>query len=75
LAKIRIGVIHDSGLGGGDPSRKVKWIMRRVYHVPVLSSRRLELGLFGDYGQGSGGEVVVPPTPVRVVDFFEMHQD
>jgi len=48
--------------------------MRKIYHVPVFRSQRLELGLFGDYGQGGGGEVVVPPTPVRVVDFFEIHQ-
>ena len=25
--------------------------MRKVYHRPVLRSRRFELGVFGDYGQ------------------------
>ncbi len=43
--------------------------MRKRYSTPVLISRRLEIGVFGDYGQG--GDVV--PTPVRVVDAFELH--
>ncbi len=47
--------------------------MRKIYNTPVLRSRHLELGVFGDYGQGGGDDVV--PTPVRVVDRFELHLD
>jgi hypothetical protein len=58
------------------------WTMKKIYHTPVLRSQRLELGLFGDYGQGggggegggNGGEVVVP-TPIKVVDFFELNME
>jgi hypothetical protein len=42
--------------------------MRKSYHAPVLRSQRLELGVFGDYGQNGND---VPPQPPRV-DGFEL---
>jgi hypothetical protein len=47
--------------------------MRKIYSTPVLQSHHLDLGVFGDYGQGGGADVV--PTPNRVVDHFELHLD
>jgi len=48
--------------------------MRRNYSTPVLRSQRLELGVFGDYGQG-GGEGEVTPRPTPAIDRFEIHLD
>jgi hypothetical protein len=47
--------------------------MRKVYHRPVLRSQRLELGIFGDYGQGGGDDI--GPRPIRVIDRPELHMD
>jgi hypothetical protein len=43
--------------------------MKRSYSTPILLSRRLELGVFGDYGQDGGNDVV--PEPDRF-DGFEL---
>ncbi len=47
--------------------------MLKIYSKPVVNTRKLELGVYGDYGQGTGGDIT--PAPVRVVDRFEMHMD
>jgi hypothetical protein len=49
--------------------------MRKYYKVPVLRTQRLELGVFGDYGQDDGGDgsTHVVPVPIKIIDGFELH--
>lgn len=47
--------------------------MRKVYQTPTLRSRRIVLGVFGEYGDGGGA--VDPPAPPRIIDGFELHMD
>jgi hypothetical protein len=55
--------------GCSNQARLEESIMRKSYQAPVLRSQRLELGVFGDYGQDGND---VPPQPPRV-DGFEAH--
>lgn len=47
--------------------------MRIIYHPPTLTTRTLQLGVFGDYGQGGGDDH--EPRPIRVVNGFELRLD
>jgi hypothetical protein len=47
--------------------------MKKNYRKPVLNTRRLELGVFGDYGSDRGGNV--PPTPVSVIEGLRLHME
>lgn len=51
--------------------------MSKVYAKPELRHQTIQLGVFGNYnddgGQGGGGNV--NPTPIRIVEGFQMHMD
>ena len=40
--------------------------MKKSYSTPTLSTRRMQLGVFGDYGQDGGSDVI--PVPIKVID-------
>lgn len=40
--------------------------MKKRYHTPALSTRRLQLGVFGDYGQDGGSDII--PVPIKVIE-------
>lgn len=45
--------------------------MKKNYSAPSLSTRRLQLGVFGDYGQDGGSGI--DPVPVKVIEHYEIH--
>jgi hypothetical protein len=51
--------------------------MKKIYAAPTLTSHRLQLGVFGNYGDGDGGSGgdIDPPAPIRVIDRFQLHMD
>jgi hypothetical protein len=64
--------------------------MRKTYNTPVLRSQRIQLGVFGSYGQGGDGGHghhhgggghehghgdSSMPQPIRVVSSFELNLD
>jgi hypothetical protein len=55
------------------PAYEGRQKMRKVYQAPVLRTRTLQLGVFGDYGQGGGDDH--EPRPIRVVNGFELTLD
>jgi hypothetical protein len=47
--------------------------MKKRYSKPELKTRRLELGVFGDYSNGRGS--ATPVTPIAVIDNLRMHME
>ncbi|MBK7769801.1 MAG: hypothetical protein IPI48_04490 [bacterium] len=47
--------------------------MKKRYSKPELKTRRLELGVFGDYSNGRGSST--PVTPIAVIDNLRMHME
>ncbi len=48
--------------------------MKKTYSKPELKTRKIELGVFGDYGD-SGGGGKVDPSPVVIIDDLQMHME
>jgi hypothetical protein len=46
--------------------------MKKTYCKPELKTKRLELGVFGDYSNGRGS---VTPTPTSVIDNLRLHME
>ena len=46
--------------------------MKKTYSKPELKTRKIELGVFGDYGQDNGR---VDPSPVEVITDLNMHME
>jgi hypothetical protein len=49
--------------------------MGRVYIKPELASQVVQLGVFGNYGGGDGGDGGSVPTPIRIIERFQLHMD
>ena len=47
--------------------------MKKRYSKPELKTRRLELGVFGDYNNGRGS--VTPVTPITVIERLRLHME
>lgn len=47
--------------------------MKKQYSAPALTVQALELGVFGDYGNGGGGGGNVRPD--RVTERFDIRMD
>ncbi len=48
-------------------------MIKKSYRKPEVKTRKLELGVFGDYGSnGSDGS---RPTPISIIDTLNLHQD
>jgi hypothetical protein len=50
--------------------------MGKLYLKPELNRQLVQLGVFGDYGSGGddgGGDVI--PTPIRIIERFQLHMD
>ncbi len=47
--------------------------MKKTYSKPELKSKRLELGVFGDYSNERRG--TTPPTPAGVIDELRLHME
>ncbi len=47
--------------------------MKKPYQKPVLKTNKIELGVFGDYGGGKGGEI--DPSPVDVIRDLQLHME
>jgi len=48
--------------------------MKKTYNKPELKFRKIELGVFGDYG-GSNGKTIVDPSPVPVINRLFLHME
>jgi hypothetical protein len=52
---------------------------KRRYRKPVLDSRRLELGVFGEYGDdgggGGGGDDPPIPGPIKIIRHAKLHME
>lgn len=48
--------------------------MRKTYTTPEVHCQQVELGVFGNYGDGGGG-VADDPTPIKIVDGMQMRMD
>ena len=46
--------------------------MKKYYKKPLLKSRKIELGVFGDYGR-SGGPI--DPSPLPILDHLDLHME
>jgi hypothetical protein len=46
--------------------------MKKTYRKPELKTRKIELGVFGDYGQERGD---VDPSPVEVISDLSLHME
>ena len=44
---------------------------KREYTKPLLNSRKVELGVFGDYGEGDGGND--DPRPIKIIPYDNLH--
>ena len=49
--------------------------MGKLYLKPELSRQLVELGVFGNYGDGGGGDGDVIPGPIRIIERFQLHMD
>lgn len=47
--------------------------MKKSYCKPELKTRRLELGVFGDYTNGRGS--TTPVTPAGVIESLRLHME
>ncbi len=47
--------------------------MKKTYRKPELKTRKIELGVFGDYGRPGDGSI--DPTPVVVIDDLNLHME
>ncbi|MBK8165327.1 MAG: hypothetical protein IPK64_05070 [bacterium] len=47
--------------------------MKKTYCKPELKTRRLELGVFGDYSNGRGGST--PPKPANVIEDLRLRME
>lgn len=47
--------------------------MKKTYCKPELKTRRLELGVFGDYSNGRGS--TTPPSPTKVIEDLRLHME
>ncbi len=48
-------------------------MIKKSYRKPELKTRRLELGVFGDYSGDRGGNAV--PAPVSVIRDMHLHME
>ncbi len=48
--------------------------MKKSYRKPELKTQKVELGVFGDYGNGGGGGNV-DPSPVRIINDLRFHME
>ncbi len=46
--------------------------MKKSYKKPELKTRKIELGVFGDYGKNEGR---VDPSPVEVIGDLDLHME
>ena len=46
--------------------------MKKTYRKPELKTRKVEFGVFGDYGNGGGN---VDPSPVDRVGNLRIHME
>lgn len=46
--------------------------MKKTYSKPELKTRKIELGVFGDYGRDNGR---IDPSPVDVISDLSMHME
>jgi len=51
--------------------------MRKVYETPAISSQDVQLGVFGNYGEGDGTDTGRPVdiTPIKIIDRFQLRMD
>lgn len=54
-------------------ARREREVMKKTYRKPELKTRRLELGVFGDYS--SGGRDNSQPTPVSIIENLKLHME
>ncbi len=47
--------------------------MKKTYRKPELKTRKIELGVFGDYGRNEGGRV--NPSPVDVIADLDLRME
>lgn len=48
--------------------------MKKAYREPELKTRRLDLGVFGDYS-GQNGRDSSKPAPISVIDTLRMRME
>ena len=46
--------------------------MKKTYAKPELKTRKIELGVFGEYGQNDRR---VDPSPVEVISELDLHME
>jgi len=46
---------------------------KKHYRKPEVKTRKLELGVFGDYGDGRGDNG--PPAPISVIDKLDLRMN
>jgi len=46
--------------------------MKKVYTKPELKTRKIELGVFGEYGDSGDN---VDPSPVKVITDLDLHME
>ena len=44
---------------------------KNEYTKPLLKSRKVELGVFGDYGDDGGGDD--DPRPIKIIPYDNLH--
>ena len=51
--------------------------MKKAYAKPALKTRKVELGVFGDYSsdKGPSGRGSTPPSPVDVIRDLNLHME
>lgn len=47
--------------------------MKKNYRKPELKTRKIELGVFGDYGNDPSGRV--DPSPVEIITDLDLHME
>lgn len=48
-------------------------VMKKTYRKPELKTRKIELGVFGEYG--NGGDRRVDPSPVEVIADLDLRME
>ena len=49
---------------------------KKTYRKPELKTRKVELGVFGDYGNANGrDEHSIAPVPVDVIRKLDLHME
>ncbi len=46
--------------------------MKKTYRKPELKTRKIELGVFGEYGRNGGN---INPSPVNVIGDLDLHME